>query len=154
MLSILSRKGNDKLTPISVLGICGIVLFGPLGYFAIANIFLKSIISGNYYFDANITSISSISAEINLLYILALAGGIPGLVLGFTMGKSFERKMLGMELGIIAGMWAWSFFAFVSVPLEISFYSLGGVLVGLAGCYAGRRIGRFAGKVILQKINS
>jgi len=154
MLSVLSKKGNDRITPITGLGICGMVLLGPLGYFSIANIFLKSIFSGNQYFDASITSISSISAEMNILYILALSGGIPGLVLGFVIGKSLGKKVLGMELGMITGMWVCSFFALVSVPLEMSFYSLGGVLMGLAGCFIGKKIGRFAGKIIFQKINS
>lgn len=154
MLSILAKRGNDKKTPITGLGICGMLLLGPLGYFSIANIFLKGIISGNHYFDASIINISSISAEINLLYILALAGGVPGLILGLAIGKYFGKKMLGMELGIITGMWVWPSFAIVSVPLEISFYPLGGLLVGLAGCYIGRKIGRFAGKIIFQKIKS
>jgi len=90
----------------------------------------------------------------NILYILALSGGIPGLVLGFVIGKSLGKKVLGMELGMITGMWVCSFFALVSVPLEMSFYSLGGVLMGLAGCFIGKKIGRFAGKIIFQKINS
>ncbi|MGD8300623.1 MAG: hypothetical protein PVJ16_09550 [Nitrosopumilaceae archaeon] len=154
MLSVLSRKGNDKLNPTTALGICGMVFFGPLGYFSVANIFLKSMISGNHYFDSSLTSISSISAEMNLIYLLALAGGVPGLILGFTIGKFSGRKVIGMEIGAIAGIWAWPFLVFVSSPLEISFYLLGGILVGLAGCYIGRKTGRFAGKVILQKISS
>ena len=154
MLSVLSRKGNDKLNPIIGLGICGMFLLGPLGYFSVANIYLKSIISGNHYFDASITSISSISAEMNLLYLLALAGGIPGLVGGFLIGKLLKKKVLGMELGVITGMWVWPFLALVSLPIETSFYPMAGIVVGLAGCFVGRKIGRFTGKVILQKIQS
>ena len=154
MLSIRSRSDNDKINLVSGLGICGIFLLGPSSYLSIANIFLASIIAGNYYFDPAVTAISNISETVNLLYLFALAGGVPGLIIGLVVGKFSGKKVLGMELGLVTGMSILPILSFSSIPLEMLLYSLGGLLVGLLGCYLGRKVGRFTGKVLLQKIMS
>jgi hypothetical protein len=154
MLSNLSRRDYDKINLISGLGICGIFLLGPLSYLSIANIFLQSIIAGNFYFDPAVTAISNISMTVNLVYLFALAGGVPGLIIGLAVGKFSGKKVLGMELGLVTGMSILPIQTFNSISLEMLLYSLGGLLVGLLGCYLGRKVGRFAGKVLLQKIIS
>ena len=150
MLSNLSRRDNDKINLISGLGIFGIFLLGPLSYLSIANIFLASIIAGNFYFDPALIDVSNIFMTENLVYLFALAGGIPGLIIGLAVGKFSGKKVLGMELGLITGMSILPILTFSSIPLEMLLYSLGGLLVGLLGCYLGRKGGRFTGKVLLQ----
>ena len=150
MLSNLSRRDNDKINLVSGLGICGIFILGPLGYLSVGNIFLSSIIAGNYYFDPALTEISNIFMTVNLLYVFALAGGIPGLVIGLMVGKFSGKKTLGMELGLVTGMSIWPILTFNHISLEMLLYSLGGLFVGLLGCYLGRKVGRLGGKVLLR----
>ena len=154
MLSHLSFKGKDKINLVSIFGICGMLFFGPLGYFSIGNIFLENIVSGNYYFDDSLTSIYSISKSINLVYLMSLAVAIPGLIIGWGIGKILGKEIIGLEIGAITGMSVWPLLLVNSAPLEISLYSLGGMVVGIIGCYFGRKMGRRLGKILMQKIKS
>jgi len=154
MLSNLSKSGSDKINLSSILGICGIFLLGPLGYLSVGNIYLQSILDGNYYFDPALTNVWSILTTVNLLYLFALAGGIPGLAVGFTVGKYSGQKLLGMEIGLISGMLIWPFLNVNFSSLEMLSYSIGGLTVGVLSCFLGRKIGQHVGNRMLQKINS
>ena len=154
MLSNLTKNGSNKINLASILGIIGIFLLGPLGYFSIGNIYVESIIDGNYYFDPALTGIWNIVMTINLLYLFALTGGIPCMVMGLIIGKYSGRKVLGMEIGLVSGMIVWPLLSTISLPQEMSLYSVGGLAVGVMGCYLGRKVGQHAGNVIMQKVKS
>ena len=154
MLSNLPKSGSDKINLASVLGILGIFLLGPLCYFSIGNIYFESIINGNFYFDSSLTDFSNIVMTINLLYLIALAYGVPGVVIGLIIGKYTGRKVLGMEIGLISGMMIWPFLSTSSIHMEMILYSIGGVAAGVMGCYLGRKIGRHVGNTVLQKMKS
>ena len=145
---------ENKFTIPNILGICGIFFLGPVVWWYWGNVVLEILLVESSLFsviDAGRQHIE-IPTMLGILFLFASLTGLAGIVAGYGLGWAFDKKILGIEIGLVGGL------SFTPIYFMVSGISSGGPflislvgwLIGLAGCYLGKKGGRALGELILE----
>jgi len=148
-----SKENNENIINLpNLLGVFGIFLIGPVVWYYFGIEFLSAMfdtpiplrIPGSPFYD--------VPATLLILYLLGAISGSVGLVCGLCYGAVINKKILGMEIGLTAGMSFWVVLSFSSAKsFQISLLIFMAWVIGLGGCYFGKKLFKKMGKFVWNK---
>ena len=137
----------------NLFGILGIFLIGPVVWYYFGIVLLSNIFDTNIPLRIGIGSVEYSLAMLSILYLLGAISGIIGLVCGLCYGEIINKKIRGMEIGLIAGMSFWVVLSFSNAEsIQISLLIFTAWVIGLGGCYFGKRLFKKIGYFLWKKI--